>query len=96
MRQPEEEDREGGLIWTSSIGQDDVCLGLGEKAAPLDLKGRRWELDTTNAVSTISWSRVLWIVQVPKLEASRAHVHALFCPAGPLRERIGSSFAPCD
>lgn len=41
--------REGGLVWYSKQPLEDVAMGLGEKAAPIDLSGRRWELRATNA-----------------------------------------------
>lgn len=42
-------EREGGLSWYSTINLKDVCMGLGEKAAPVNLARRRFELRTTNS-----------------------------------------------
>jgi alpha-glucosidase (family GH31 glycosyl hydrolase) len=41
--------RQGGLCWYTSINLQDLCLGLGEKCAPLNLVRRRFSMDTTNA-----------------------------------------------
>lgn len=41
--------REGGLAWYSKQPLEDVAMGLGEKAAPINLAHRRWELRATNA-----------------------------------------------
>lgn len=41
--------REGGLTWYSLHKLEDVCMGLGEKAAPTNIARRRWAMRATNA-----------------------------------------------
>lgn len=41
--------REGGLQWYSTTRMEDIMMGLGEKAAPVNIARRRWELRATNA-----------------------------------------------
>lgn len=46
---PAPDGREGGLQWYSTTRMEDIMLGLGEKAAPVNIARRRWELRATNA-----------------------------------------------
>ena len=51
-RPREEGDREGGVSWYSEFDQESICMGLGEKAAPINLSRRKFELRAVSLVSS--------------------------------------------
>lgn len=76
--------RQGGLSWYTSINLEDLCLGLGEKAAPLSLNRRRFSMDTTNAAlydafrTDPLYKSLPFLLQVPS-------------PLDPVRKRFAAS-----